>query len=114
MARTLGAIRTRPSRGFSVLKRHLPLRRPRRRDARTGNLRVRRTCGLAGRRGHQIIHVPHQKAGIEIALHEGRVGQDLLLKGNRGHGADDDALGERAAHARDSLRAVFAPDQDLA
>jgi hypothetical protein len=58
--------------------------------------------------------MPRQKAGIQITLHEGRVGQDLLLEGNRGHGADDDALGERAAHARDGLRAVFAPDQDLA
>jgi hypothetical protein len=42
------------------------------------------------------------------------VGQDLLLEGNRGRGAEDDALGERAPHARDGLRAVLAPDQDLA
>jgi hypothetical protein len=58
--------------------------------------------------------MPRQKAGIEITLHKGRMGQDLLLEGNRGHGADDDALGERAPHTRDGLRAVFAPDQDLA
>jgi hypothetical protein len=58
--------------------------------------------------------VARQKAGIQFALHKGRVGQNLLLEGNCGYGTKDDALGQRTTHARDGLHAVLAPDQDLA